>query len=57
LEGKYEVRSIPTQIIYDAEGEEVFRHTGFWAKEDIDAKLEDLGILTRGAQTVPPEVE
>lgn len=42
---KYGVRSIPTQIIYDAEGDEVFRHMGFWAKEEIDAKLKELGIL------------
>ncbi len=45
LSDRYGVRSIPTQIIYDAEGNEVFRHTGFWAKEDIDAKLRELGII------------
>ncbi len=45
LGDRYGVRTIPTQIIYDAEGNEVFRHTGFWAKEDIDAKLKELGII------------
>lgn len=41
---KYNVRSIPTQVIYDASGEEVFRHVGYWPKEEIDAKLKELGI-------------
>lgn len=42
---KYNVRTIPTQVIYDAGGEEVFRHVGYWPKEDIDAKLKELGIV------------
>lgn len=45
LGDKYQVRSIPTQVIYDADGREVFRHTGFWPKEDIDAKLKELGVV------------
>ncbi len=42
---KYGVQSIPTQIIFDREGKEVFRHIGFWSKEDIVAKLKELGLL------------
>lgn len=42
---KYGVRSIPTQVIYDSSGEEVFRHMGYWPKEDIDANLKELGIV------------
>ncbi|MGI5817038.1 MAG: thioredoxin family protein [Armatimonadota bacterium] len=42
---RYDVRSIPTQVIYDAEGNEVFRHIGFWPKDEIDAKLKELGII------------
>ncbi|HCA48747.1 MAG TPA: thioredoxin [Armatimonadetes bacterium] len=42
---KYRVRSIPTQIIYDGSGNEVFRHLGFWPKKEIDAKLKELGII------------
>jgi len=42
---EYNVRSIPTQVIYDAEGNEVFRHMGFWPKDEIDAKLKELGIV------------
>lgn len=42
---KYQVRSIPTQVIYNASGEEVYRHVGYWPKEEIDAKLKELGII------------
>lgn len=45
LSDKYGVRSIPTQIIYDSAGSEVFRHTGFWGKAEIDTKLKELGII------------
>jgi len=40
----YGVRVIPTQIFYDAEGKELFRHEGFYAKEDILAKWKELGF-------------
>lgn len=32
---KYKVQSIPTQIFFNANGKEVYRHTGFISKEDI----------------------
>ena len=32
---KYDIRVIPTQIFYDAAGKELFRHQGFFSKEDI----------------------
>ncbi len=38
------VEVIPTQIFYDAEGKERFRHVGFFAKEDILAKWKELGV-------------
>ncbi|ARN57089.1 thioredoxin family protein [Sedimentisphaera salicampi] len=41
---KYDVKMIPTQIFYDASGEELFRHEGFYSKEDILSKWEELGI-------------
>lgn len=41
---KYGIRSIPTQIFYDAHGKEFFRHEGFFAKEDILAKFKEQGI-------------
>jgi thioredoxin 1 len=40
----YGVQTIPTQIFFDASGQELFRHTGFFAKEDILAKWKELGI-------------
>lgn len=39
-----EIDRMPTQIFYDQEGEEVFRHEGFMTKKAIVEKLEKLGI-------------
>ncbi|MDF1578355.1 MAG: thioredoxin family protein [Desulfurivibrionaceae bacterium] len=44
-EGKaraFKVMAIPTQIFYDREGKETFRHTGFFDKKSIAAKLDEL---------------
>jgi len=41
---RYGIRMIPTQIFFDADGNELFRHEGFISKEDILAKWEELGI-------------
>jgi len=40
----YKVRLIPTQIFYDANGKELFRHEGFFGQKDILAKWQELGI-------------
>ena len=40
----YGIRVMPTQIFYDASGKELFRHEGFYSKEDILAKWAELGI-------------
>jgi thioredoxin 1 len=40
---QYGIRMIPTQIFYNAEGKELFRHEGFFPKEDILAKWKELG--------------
>jgi thioredoxin 1 len=40
----YGIRTIPTQIFYDADGKELFRHEGFYSKEDILGKWKQLGI-------------
>ncbi len=40
----YRINVMPTQIFYDASGKELFRHEGFYAKEDILAKWKELGI-------------
>ena len=39
---RYGVRAIPTQIFFDAAGNELYRHTGFFAKEQILAKWDEL---------------
>lgn len=41
---KYGIRAIPTQIFFDAEGKEVFRHTGFMDKKRIVEVLTRLGV-------------
>ncbi|MCK4788628.1 MAG: thioredoxin family protein [Desulfobacteraceae bacterium] len=41
---KYGVRKIPTQIFYDRNGKEVFRHVGFYSKKDILATWIKLGV-------------
>ena len=41
---KYGIRSIPTQVLLDGDGKEIFRHVGFWPKDDIVAKYKELGI-------------
>lgn len=35
---------IPTQIFFDAQGNELYRHVGFIGKEDILAKWKELGV-------------
>ncbi len=41
---KYRVMLIPTQVFLDKDGDEVSRHEGFMPKEDIIAKLRDMGV-------------
>jgi thioredoxin 1 len=40
----YNIRAIPTQIIYDSAGKEILRHEGFWDKASIVAELQKLGV-------------
>lgn len=46
---KYHINLIPTQVFYDASGNERFRHEGFFSKEDILAKWKELGVGLPGA--------
>lgn len=39
----YGVRVIPTQIFYNRQGKEVWRHVGFLPKQEIVARLKELG--------------
>jgi len=40
----YGIEVIPTQIFFDADGKELFRHVGFFGKEDILGKWKELGV-------------
>jgi len=42
---EYEIRVIPTQIFFDSDGKELFRHEGFYAREDMISKWQELGIV------------
>lgn len=44
LSSRYGVRAIPVQVIFDAEGKEVYRHTGFLAKDKILEQLGKAGV-------------
>ena len=39
----YGVMMIPTQIFYATDGKELFRHTGFYGREEILGKWQELG--------------
>jgi thioredoxin 1 len=40
----YNIKLIPTQIFFDASGKELFRHEGFYSKNDILSKWKELGF-------------
>lgn len=40
----YKIQVMPTQIFFDASGKELFRHEGFYSKEDILSKWTELGV-------------
>jgi len=45
LTSQYKITTIPTQIVFDAEGNALGRHIGVWYKEDIVAQLQQLGLI------------
>jgi thioredoxin 1 len=48
----YKIRLIPTQVFFDRSGKEVFRHEGFFSKEEIEQVFrEKMGVAT------PPAAE
>jgi thioredoxin 1 len=46
----YGIEMIPTQIFFDADGKELFRHVGFFGKEDILGKWKELGVDPSGSK-------
>lgn len=47
---QYDVNMIPTQIFFDADGNELFRHEGFFARDDIIATWKELGFVFNQSQ-------
>ena len=41
---RFGIRAIPTQIFFNKEGEEVYRHVGFMGEEAIVAQLRKMGV-------------
>lgn len=44
LGAKYGIQTIPVQVFFDETGNEVFRHVGFFAQEEIEKKLAEMGV-------------
>lgn len=49
LAADYQVRMIPTQIFFAADGSELYRHTGFYGREEILGKWQELGYNFGGS--------
>ncbi len=41
---RFNIRAIPTQIFFDEEGKEVYRHLGFLKEGDIVEQLTRMGV-------------
>lgn len=41
---RFKIRAIPTQIFFDKEGKEVFRHVGFMSEKAIVQQLKKMGV-------------
>ena len=44
LTNYYRIMAIPTQICFDSSGKEVYKHVGFWPREEIITQLKKMGI-------------
>jgi thioredoxin 1 len=44
LAARYGIQAIPVQVIFDKDGKEVFRHTGFMPQNEIEKQLEEMGV-------------
>jgi len=42
---RFEIRSIPTQIFFDQQGKEVYRHVGFMNEKLIMEQFKKMGII------------
>lgn len=46
---RFKVRAIPTQIFFDEQGKEVFRHVGFFDERSIVEQLSQMGVEKPGS--------
>ncbi len=49
---EYGIKSIPTQIFFNAEGKELWRHEGFLSKEAILKKWKEFGVELKVAKEI-----
>jgi thioredoxin 1 len=52
MSAAYKLRMIPTQIFFDEAGTELFRHEGFYSRQDILGKWAELGYEFSAPQAV-----
>jgi len=41
---RFRIRAIPTQIFFNQNGEEVYRHLGFMSEKEIVKQLKNMGV-------------
>jgi thioredoxin 1 len=41
---RFGIRAIPTQIFFDKQGKEVYRHEGFMSEAEIDEVFQNMGV-------------
>lgn len=44
LGARYDIQNIPVQVFFDKDGNEVFRHVGFFPQEEIEIRLVQMGV-------------
>ncbi len=42
---RFRIRAIPTQIFFDKQGKEVYRHVGFMSEKAIVKQLKKMGVV------------
>ena len=47
---RFGIRGIPTQIFFDQDGKEIFRHTGFYDEKSIVSQLTKMGVAESVSQ-------
>jgi thioredoxin 1 len=44
LAARYGIQTIPVQVFFNKNGKEIYRHTGFFAQNQIEKKIAELGV-------------